>query len=150
MLIQMAISEMKAKMGKCPFHTKNLAFCLISQTNQGNILVWKLDFLKIEFQMYNSIFEISSYSERGLRIFFLGTQVPCKVLEFMELEFHLNFVKELEFHELEYFTWYSSSLYTELEFQIFFFYKFNFSVFYNSIVQKSSFKLKIYFQKIEF
>ena len=28
-----------------------------------------------------------------------GTQVPCEVLEF-----HLNFFKELEFHELKYFT----------------------------------------------
>ena len=33
MLMQKAISEMKAKLGKCPFHTKNLAFYLISQTN---------------------------------------------------------------------------------------------------------------------
>ena len=47
--------------------------------------------------MYNSIFEISSYSERGLRIFFFGTRVPCKVLKFMELEFLEKIQVELEF-----------------------------------------------------
>ena len=44
------------------------------------------------------------------KFFFFETRVPCEVLEFMELEFHLNFFKELEFHELEYFTWNSSTL----------------------------------------
>ena len=46
--------------------------------------------------------------------FFFGTRVPYKVLEFMELEFHLNFFKELELME--------------------FFFSFNFLVCYNSIV----------------
>ena len=55
--------------------------------------------------MYNSIFETSRYSEHGLRKKKFGTQVPCKVLKSMELEFHWNF-----FNELEYFTWNSSSL----------------------------------------
>ena len=79
--------------------------------------------------MYNSIFGISSYSERGLKKKKIGTQVPrtrvpCKVLEFMELEFHLNFFKELEFHELEYFTWNLSTSHGthEFEFQNFFFF----------------------------
>ena len=39
------------KMGKCPFKKKkkkNPAFCPISQTNQGNFILLKLDFLKIE------------------------------------------------------------------------------------------------------
>ena len=74
----------------------------MSETNQGNAPVLKLDFLKIEFQMYNSIFGTSSYSERGLRKKNFGTRVPCEVLEFMELKFHLNFFKELEFKELEF------------------------------------------------
>ena len=85
--------------------------------------------------MYNSVFETSSYSERGLRFFLF------LFFYFLELEFHLNFFKKLEFHELQYFTWSSSSKI------LFFFY---FSVRYNSIVQKSSFKLKLDFQKIEF
>ena len=55
----------------------------MSETNQGNTPVLKLDFIKIEFKMYKLIFGISSYSKRGLR--------------------------EHEFHELEYFTWNSSS-----------------------------------------
>ena len=38
----------------------------------------------------------------------------------------------------------------EIEFQNFFFFFLNFSDCYNSIVQKSSFKLKLDFQKIEF
>ena len=58
---------------------------------------------------------------------FVGTQVPCKVLDFME-------------HE--YFTWNSSSR--------FFFFFFKFLVHYNLIVQKSNSKLKLDFQKIEF
>ena len=44
-------NENSVKIGKCPFHTNFLAFCPISQTNWGNALVLKLDFLKIEFQM---------------------------------------------------------------------------------------------------
>ena len=70
----------QAKMGKCPFHTKNLAFCPFSETNQGNALILKLNFQKIEFQMYNSIFGTLSYSERGLRFFFF----------FWELEYHVK------------------------------------------------------------
>ena len=38
-----------------------------------------------------------------------GTRVPCEVLEFMELKLLEKIQVELEFHELEYFTWYSSS-----------------------------------------
>ena len=38
-----------------------------------------------------------------------GTQFPCEVLKFMELEFLEKIQMELEFHELEYFTWNSSS-----------------------------------------
>ena len=76
-------------MGKCSFYTKNPAFCPIFQMNYGNASILKLDFLKIKFQMYNSIFGTSSYSERGLRIFF--------------------FFFELKFHELEYHIKYSSS-----------------------------------------
>ena len=35
--------------GKCPFQKKkNPAFCLIFQTNQKNVSLLKLDFLKIE------------------------------------------------------------------------------------------------------
>ena len=41
-----------------------------------------------------------------LEFFFFGTRVPCKVLEFMELEFHLNFFKELEFQNFFYFILY--------------------------------------------
>ena len=52
--------------------------------------------------MYNLIFGTSSYSECGLRKKKFGTRVPCEVLEFMELKFHLNFFKELEFKELEF------------------------------------------------
>ena len=48
----------------------------------------------------------------------------------MELDFHLNIFKELEFHN--------------------FFYLFKSLVRYNSIVQKSSFKLKLDFKKIKF
>ena len=88
-------------------HKKNPTFCSLSQTNQRNASVLKLNFLKIQFQMYNSIFETSRYSEHGLRKKNFGTQVPCKVLKSMELEFHWNF-----FNELEYFTWN-----LELEFQ---------------------------------
>ena len=69
----------------------------------------KLDFLKIEFQMQNSIFGQSSYSERGLR--------KIKILE------------------LEFLEWNSSSSSK----------KNLFSILYNSIVQKSSFKLELDF-----
>ena len=72
-------------MGKCSFYTKNPAFCPIFQMNYGNVSILKLDFLKIKFQMYNSIFGTSSYSERGLRIFFWK-------LEFHELEFHVKYL----------------------------------------------------------
>ena len=54
-----------------------------------------------------------------------GTRVPFKELEFMELKFHKNIFKELEFHN--------------------FFFFFKFSVRYNLIVQKLSFKLKLNF-----
>ena len=57
-----------------------------------------------------------------------GTQVSSKELEFMELEFLENIQVELEFH--------------------IFFFKVSFC--YNSIVQKSSFTLKLDFLKIEF
>ena len=57
-------------MGKCSFYTKNPVFCPIFQMNYGNVSILKLDFLKIKFQMSNSIFGTSSYSEHGLRIFF--------------------------------------------------------------------------------
>ena len=40
--------NIEAKMGKCPLKKKNLAFCPLFQTNYGNALVLKLDFLKIE------------------------------------------------------------------------------------------------------
>ena len=67
-----------AKVGKCPFHIKNPVFCHLSQTNQGNVTILKLEFLKIKFQMRNSVFGTSSYNEH--RVFHM-------VLEFMELEF---------------------------------------------------------------
>ena len=89
-------------MGFYPFLTNFLTKCSMSETNQGNAPVFKLDFLKIKFQMYNLIFGTSSYSECGLRKKKFGTRVPCEVLEFMELKFHLNFFKELEFKELEF------------------------------------------------
>ena len=36
--------------GKCLFQAKKTAFCSISQTNQENTPILKLDFLKIEFK----------------------------------------------------------------------------------------------------
>ena len=54
------------------------AFFLISQNIQKNSPILKLDFLKIEFQMQNSIFGQSSYSERGLR------KIKILELEFLE------------------------------------------------------------------
>ena len=36
--------------GKCIFQAKKAAFYPISQTNQGNAPILKLDFLKIEFK----------------------------------------------------------------------------------------------------
>ena len=58
------------KMGFCPFFLKYPAKCPMSKTNQGNALILKLDFLKIEFQMHNLIFGTSSYNKRELRYFF--------------------------------------------------------------------------------
>ena len=37
------------------------------------------------------------------KIKFPGTRIPCKVLQFMELEFHLNVFKELEFQNFFFF-----------------------------------------------
>ena len=65
-----AIPILREKIGLCPFHTKNPAFCPLFQTNQGNVSILKFYFLKIEFQMYNSIFGTSSYNECGFRNFF--------------------------------------------------------------------------------
>ena len=59
---------------------------------------------------WNSIFRKSSFK---CKIRFLDNQVIAKLnLEkknFLELEFHLNIFKELEFHEFEFFEWNSSS-----------------------------------------
>ena len=123
--------QSSAKMAKYLFLINFPAKYPMSETIYEYTFVLKLDFLKIKFQMHNSIFGTSSYNERGLKIFFLRTwvsrtRVPCKVLEF-----HLNFSKEFKF-------------------QIFFLIFFFFLVCYNSIVQKSSFKLKLNFLKIEF
>ena len=41
---------LRAKMGKFPFRAKYIAFCPLSQTNQGNAPLLKLNFLKIKFQ----------------------------------------------------------------------------------------------------
>ena len=119
------------KMGFCRFFLKYPAKCSMSETNLGNISVLKLDFLKIEFQMYNSIFGILSYSECGLRIFFWNsssTWIFSRNSSSMNLSTsHGNWVPwmELEFREFEF--------------------HFFFSTCYNSNVQKSSFKLKLYF-----
>ena len=53
----------------------------MSETNQGNTPVLKLDFIKIEFKMYKLIFGISSYSKRGLR----GKKI-------LELEFPVKYL----------------------------------------------------------
>ena len=103
-----------AKMDKCSFHTKNPAFCPIFQTNQKYTPILKLDFLKSSCKCITQFLEYRVMTNMDLEIFFFfffggsqvhGTRVPYKVLKFMELKFHLNF-----FHELKYFTWYSSSL----------------------------------------
>ena len=73
----------KEKIGKCPFHTNFPAFCPISQTNQGNAPVLKLNFLKIEFQFKTRFLDNRVIANRKIlkkKIF--GTQVLCKVLEF--------------------------------------------------------------------
>ena len=55
------------KIGLCPFHTKNPTFWPLSQTNQGNAPILKLDFLKIELkkkkfmEFYNDI--LRTYSD---------------------------------------------------------------------------------------
>ena len=77
-------------MGFYPFLTNFLAKCPMFETNQEYV---KLDFWNIELQR--------TWTQK----FFFGNRVSCKVLEFMELEFYLNFFKELQFYELEYFTW---------------------------------------------
>ena len=45
------VISITAKMGFCPFFLKNPAKCPMFETNMGNALILKLDFLKIEFQM---------------------------------------------------------------------------------------------------
>ena len=110
-------------------HGPKLAFIHFSQIFQQNVqclklirkmsLFWNSIFYKLSFKCKTQFLEHQIIANVDLDkyiyiyifiyLYILGTLVPCKVLEFMELKFHLNFFKELEFHELEYFTWNASS-----------------------------------------
>ena len=95
------------------------------------------------------IFGTSSYSEHGLReffFFFFEIRVPCEVLKFMELEFHLNFFKELKFHELEYFTWNSSSR----KYIYIYIYIFNFQFVITQLSKNRILKWNSIFRKLSF
>ena len=107
--------KIAAKMGFCPF------FFL---KKKSSILPHFAKLIREISLFWNSIFGQSSYNKLKILILILiffwnsslwnsssiqGTRVPCEVLEFMELEFLEKIQVELEFHELEYFTWYLSS-----------------------------------------
>ena len=91
------ILKWKVKMAFCPFFLKYSTRCPMSETNLRNI------------QFKTRFLENRVIANWNFKFFFFGTRVPCEVLEFMELEFLEKIQVELEFHELEYFTWNLSS-----------------------------------------
>ena len=85
-----SLNYYKEKMGFCPFYLKNSVKCPMSKTNQRNAIVLKLYFLKIEFQFKTQFLDNQVIKNRKLKYIYI-------------------YILELEFHELEFFTWYSSS-----------------------------------------
>ena len=93
------VISITAKMGFCPFFLKNPAKCPMFENNYGNAPILKFDFLKSSFKCKTRFLEHRVIANVDLEFFFL----------------------ELEFHELEYFTWYSSSWNSITNFFLFFF-----------------------------